>query len=75
VLTVFAGLPLLPAELIDHNSVSLQQDADFSTPEKAGQSLIAAGGCRGCHGPRLTGEGGMAGAANLTPAGNRLERV
>jgi mono/diheme cytochrome c family protein len=69
VLTVFAGLPLLPAELIDHSAVSLQQDADLSTPEKAGQSLIAAGGCRGCHGPQLTGDGGMAGAANLTPAG------
>jgi len=69
VLTVFAGLPLLPAELIDHSAVTLQPDADLSTRATAGQSLIAAGGCRGCHGPQLTGEGGMAGAANLTPAG------
>lgn len=69
VLAVFAGFPLLPAEFIDHDAVALQPEADLSTPERAGQSLIAAGGCRGCHGPELTGEGGMAGAANLTPAG------
>lgn len=69
VLTMLGSLPLLPAEMIDHNAVSLRPDADMSTPESAGQSLIAAGGCRGCHGPQLTGEGGMPGAANLTPAG------
>jgi cytochrome c553 len=68
-LATFAGFPLLPAALIDHNAVVLQPNADLSTPESAGKSLIAAGGCRGCHGPQLTGEGGMAGAANLTPAG------
>jgi cytochrome c553 len=69
VLAVFGGFPLLPAELIDHSAVALRPEADLSTPERAGQSLIAAGGCRGCHGPQLTGEGGMAGAANLTPTG------
>ena len=69
ILNVFVGLPLLPAQLIDHNSRTLRAEADVSSAEAAGQSLIGAGGCRGCHGPQLTGEGGMSGAANLTPTG------
>lgn len=61
--------PLLPAELIDHQDVAFVPVADRSEAVTAGDYLISTAGCRGCHGPQLTGEGGMPDAANLTPVG------
>lgn len=69
ILTLTGAFPLLSASYIDHDRVALKAPADRSTPEKAGEHLVAAGACRGCHGPALTGEGGMPGASNLTPIG------
>ncbi len=65
-----AGLfPLLSAEFIDHDAVAFVPVADRSDAAKAGDYLISNAGCRGCHGPQLSGEGGMPDAANLTPVG------
>lgn len=61
--------PLLSAEFIDHDHVAFVPVADRSEAAEAGDYLISTAGCRGCHGPQLTGEGGMPDAANLTPAG------
>ena len=61
--------PLLSAEFIDHDAVALVPVADRSEAVKAGDYLISNAGCRGCHGPTLSGEGGMPDAANLTPVG------
>jgi cytochrome c553 len=61
--------PLLTAELIDHQAVAFAPDMDRSEAIKGGEYVIATAGCRGCHGPALTGEGGMPDAANLTPVG------
>jgi cytochrome c553 len=61
--------PLLSAEFIDHDKVGFVPAADRSDVAKAGEYLISTAGCRGCHGPLLTGEGGMPNAANLTPVG------
>lgn len=67
---VFAGaMPLLPAELVDHEARTFVPEGTPSTPEEAGKYLVDTGACRGCHGPQLTGEGGMPDAANLTPVG------
>ena len=68
-LTVGNLFPLLSAEFIDHRAVAFVPLADRSEAAKAGDYLINTAGCRGCHGPRLTGEGGMPDAANLTPVG------
>ena len=62
VLHLAVGLPLLPAELVDHS-------AKPTTPTPAvtreyGEYLAATGGCMGCHGPALAGSGG--GAPNIT---------
>lgn len=69
ILTVAGAFPLLSATFIDHAQSRLVPAADRSTPERSGEYLVATGGCRGCHGPSLTGEGGMPDAANLTPTG------
>lgn len=61
--------PLLSAEFIDQDAVALVPAADRSDATKAGDYLISNAGCRGCHGPQLSGEGGMPDAANLTPVG------
>ena len=68
-LATFVGLPLLPAELIDHQAVAFEPEADRADPVSAGDYLIDAAGCRGCHGPALDAVGGMPDAANLTPVG------
>ena len=68
-LATFVGLPLLPAELIDHQSVAFAPEAQHADAASAGDYLIDAAGCRGCHGPALDAVGGMPDAANLTPVG------
>lgn len=61
--------PLLSAEFIDHQAVAFVPVADRSEATVAGDYLISISGCRGCHGPALTGDGGMPDASNLTPTG------
>lgn len=69
ILTFAGAMPLLPAERIDHEARTFVAEGDESTPEARGKYLVDTGACRGCHGPQLTGEGGMPDAANLTPTG------
>ena len=69
ILGLAGKFPLLSAELIDHDTVAFVPVADRTDPAKAGDYLISTAGCRGCHGPQLTGEGGMPNASNLTPVG------
>ena len=69
ILGLAGKFPLLSAELIDHDSVAFVPAADRSDAAKAGDYLISTAGCRGCHGPSLTGDGGMPDAGNLTPVG------
>ncbi len=69
-LSVFGSFPMFVAELIDHSSVKFAAPGDMTNPIAAGDYLISTAGCRGCHGPELTGGGGPPpGASNLTPAG------
>jgi cytochrome c553 len=65
---LFAGLPLLPAELIPANL------ARAAVPEgptvQYGKYLVDAGGCRNCHGENLGGsKAGETPTPNLTPSG------
>lgn len=62
VLHLAVGLPLLPAELVNHT-------ARPAVPARAvsveyGEYLAVTGGCTGCHGPQLAGSG--AGGPNIT---------
>src|SRR5690606_38634409 len=60
----------LPAELIDHGAPPFIEPADAADPISVGSYLVSSAGCRGCHGPDLTGAGGaMPNASNLTPVG------
>jgi len=69
-LSLFADFPLFVAERIDHANVKFATPADAANPVAAGDYLISTAGCRGCHGPELTGGGGPPpGASNLTPVG------
>jgi mono/diheme cytochrome c family protein len=69
-LAVFATFPLVPADKIDHAHVRFAEVKDRTDPVAAGDYLISTAGCRGCHGPDLTGGGGPPpGGANITPVG------
>jgi cytochrome c553 len=69
-LSLFAGFPLVVAELIDHNNVKFAEPTDTTNPIAAGNYLIDTAGCRGCHRPDLTGGAGPPpGASNITPVG------
>ena len=69
-LSVFGKFPLFVAELIDHEHVAFATPVDMTNPTAAGDYLISTAGCRGCHGPELTGGGGPPpGASNITPVG------
>jgi mono/diheme cytochrome c family protein len=66
----FGPLPLLPAELIDHDRVRFAEPPASSDPVVLGRHLVDSAGCRGCHQPDLTGGGGPPpGASNITPVG------
>lgn len=54
VLHVVAGLPLLPAERIDHQAARPGAPPEGVTAEY-GEYLASASGCRACHGPQLAG--------------------
>ena len=68
-------LPLLPAELIDHERVRAVTAPPAGPTAEYGRYLADVGGCKGCHGAELAG-GRIPGtppdwkpAANLTPTG------
>jgi mono/diheme cytochrome c family protein len=66
----FLGMPLLPAELIDHAHVTFAPELTATTPVGVGQHLVEKGACNGCHNADFTGGGGPPpGAANITPVG------
>jgi mono/diheme cytochrome c family protein len=66
----YVGMPLLPAELIDHATVGFAPDVVASTPVDHGEQLTKKGGCIGCHKPDFSGgDGPPPGAANITPVG------
>jgi cytochrome c553 len=69
-LSVFAGFPLSPASLIDHERVVFATPRDARNPVAVGEQLVATAGCIGCHGPDFVGGGGPPpGAGNITPVG------
>ena len=68
-------MDLLPAELIDQAAAHRPLAPTGADPQQLGQYMVDAGGCRGCHGPTLSG-GPIPGAppempvvANITPTG------
>jgi mono/diheme cytochrome c family protein len=66
----FGPLPLLPAELIDHDTVAFARPPTSTDPVVLGHHLLETAGCRGCHNPDLAGGGGPPpGASNITPTG------
>jgi mono/diheme cytochrome c family protein len=66
----FVGMPLFPAELIDHRTAAFAAPLVSDAPVDRGRALVAKGGCAGCHQPDLTGGGGPPpGASNITPVG------
>lgn len=66
------ALPLVPAELIDHNASFTEMPAQGTTVEYGGY-LMSITLCHMCHGPDLAGgpplEPGMLPGPNLTPGG------
>jgi len=66
----YVGMPLFPAELIDHEHIQFVPVVVRVTPVDRGHDLVLKGGCHGCHTPDLTGGGGPPpGASNITPIG------
>jgi cytochrome c553 len=65
-LSLFAGFPLTPASKIDHASVAFQAEDDLTDAVSAGAELVSMAGCKGCHGPDLTGGGGPPPGASHT---------
>jgi mono/diheme cytochrome c family protein len=66
----FGPLPLLPAELIDHDRAAFAPPPPSADPVALGRHLLDSGGCRGCHQADLSGGAGPPpGAANITPIG------
>lgn len=72
-LLVAGKLPVLSAERIDHTA--LPPAVQKGATAEYGAYLADIGGCRGCHGPQLSGgpipgmPPGTAAAANITPTG------
>ena len=69
-LLLLAGrLPLLPAELIDHDAKPLQAPPRGATADY-GDYLVRTGGCTGCHGDHLSGGPIPCAPPDAPPAGN-----
>jgi cytochrome c553 len=66
ILFLAGAIPLVPAELIEHDAPPPPAPAPGVTTEY-GEYLSTVGGCKGCHGPDLAGTGAP-GAVNITPA-------
>ncbi len=66
----FVGMPLFPAELIDHEHVGFAPVVARTTRVDRGHELVTRSACYGCHQPDFTGGGGPPpGASNITPTG------
>ncbi len=66
----FTGMPLFPAELIDHAHVGFAPVVVRTTAVDRGRDLVTKAACYGCHKPDFTGGGGPPpGASNITPVG------
>lgn len=64
------GMPLFPAELIDHDHVGFAPVVVRTTAVDRGHDLVTKSACFGCHKEDFTGGGGPPpGAANITPVG------
>jgi cytochrome c553 len=62
--------PLFPGNMIDHQHVAFAPAKDPADAVASGEYLMSTAGCRGCHGPELTGGlGPPPGGANITPVG------
>jgi len=74
-LIVVAGMPALPAEAVSRSNVRPMSPTPGPTAQY-GEYLALIGGCKGCHGPNLSGGKVLAGnpswppAANLTSSGH-----
>lgn len=69
-LGLFTDFPLAPAARIDHAAVRFATTPDTGDATATGAYLVAAAGCRGCHGAHFEGGGGPPpGASNITPVG------
>ena len=65
----YAGLPLFPAELVDHDRVTFLAPPQGTDALSRGRHLAATASCGGCHKADFTGGGGPPpGASNITPA-------
>jgi len=66
----YVGMPLLPAELIDHDTVTFAPEVVADTPVARGRLMAQKSACNGCHKEDFTGGGGPPpGAGNITPVG------
>jgi cytochrome c553 len=67
----YIGMPLLPAELVDHEHVRFAAPATApASLAEAGHQLARKAACAGCHQSDFTGGSGPPpGASNLTPVG------
>jgi mono/diheme cytochrome c family protein len=69
-LTAFGKLPLLPAELIDHEHVAFAPELVATDAVSKGAHIVQTAGCIGCHTPTFEGGAGPPpGAGNITPVG------
>ena len=63
-------LPLLPAELIDHEHAAFAVEPTATDAVSKGAHVVQTAGCIGCHTPTFEGGAGPPpGAANITPVG------
>jgi cytochrome c553 len=70
VFATVGDMPLLPAELIDHEHVRYAAPVVTTDPAGLGAHLVQTAGCTGCHTPTFEGGSGPPpGAANITPVG------
>jgi mono/diheme cytochrome c family protein len=66
----YVGMPLFPAELVDHERVAFLSPPQGTDALSRGRHLAALASCSGCHKEDFTGGGGPPpGATNITPVG------
>lgn len=70
VLSLAGAMPLVTADLIDHERVRFAAAPASTDAATVGAYLLDRSGCRGCHNQDLSGGGGPPpGASNITPEG------
>ncbi len=69
-LTATGKLPLLPAELIDHEHAAFAAEPTATDAVSKGLHVVQTAGCIGCHTPTFEGGAGPPpGGGNITPVG------